>query len=70
LITERPESFLKNLDSFLAFCNKKKYKCSLGKLLRRKAKKNEDSLDNQNRTFFCSELVAAAYKHIELIDPE
>ncbi len=37
------------------------------KLLSSKANLKEESENNQNRTFFCSELVAATYKKLGLL---
>jgi hypothetical protein len=40
----------------------KKYKVSPGKLLKKKSGKSDEIDNNDSRTFFCSELVGAAFK--------
>lgn len=67
LEAKRNEQFINKLDKFIRFALKKKYCCSLTKLLRKKPKKTDDNLDNSKKTFFCSELVAAAYKYLNLL---
>lgn len=42
----------------------------MSKLFKKKAVEKEESIDNENRTFFCSELVAAAYKYVDLINKD
>ncbi|KRX00740.1 hypothetical protein PPERSA_03000 [Pseudocohnilembus persalinus] len=64
---KRTDKFLDMLNNFIQFSVKKKYKFGLSHLVAKKAKKNEESLDNSKRTFFCSELIASAYKLLGLL---
>lgn len=61
------------MEKFVKIVIGKKYKVSAKKLLKRKsiAKNEEVEKENyQNKTFFCSELVASAYKILSLLPKE
>ena len=68
----RDEEMLEKLEMFVKEAYGKKYSLNARKLLTRKsmAVKGSDSLIEKNRTFFCSELVAKAYKCMGLLDKD
>ena len=47
----------------------KDYGISLGKLLSLKEIVYESAQEEKDRTFFCSELIAALYKYLGILDP-
>ena len=64
-----------NLDAFVREVVGHKYALSIAKLLQRKTvaldgSNNTGKFVAENRTFFCSELVAKAYKVMGLLEPE
>ena len=48
----------------------KEYGISLGKLFASKEIEFDDPKDEKNRTYFCSELIAACYKYMGLLEKE
>lgn len=63
---QRNDDLLQRLEAFIQEVRGKKYKITASKLLRRAGNKRPGSEEG----FFCSELVASAYKHIGLLPSE
>lgn len=69
LYSDRNDEFWEILETFVNAVEDRKYNISIGKLLKRKSlmpRKSQVNADNEiveeNRTFFCSELIAKAFK--------
>jgi hypothetical protein len=62
-----PES-IGQVEKFVKSVVGKKYKVILSKLFKKKSNMDEEL--NENRTFFCSELIAACYKKLGLLPPD
>jgi len=62
----RSDDVINGIEKFVRYSVGKKYKITPTKLLKRKSTMKEDE-NIENRTFFCSELVAACYKKIGLL---
>ncbi|KAM3141056.1 hypothetical protein pb186bvf_006857 [Paramecium bursaria] len=69
---ERTEELIESLENFIKVSIGKRYKISPGKIFKRFSNSQEDitTYEKSDKTFFCSELVAAAYKTMKLIDNE
>lgn len=63
---QRSDDLLQRLEVFIQEVRGKKYKITASKLLRRAGNKRPGSEEG----FFCSELVASAYKHVGLLPPQ
>eukprot|EP00357_Protocruzia_adherens_P033023 CAMPEP_0115000164 /NCGR_PEP_ID=MMETSP0216-20121206/16592_1 /TAXON_ID=223996 /ORGANISM="Protocruzia adherens, Strain Boccale" /LENGTH=592 /DNA_ID=CAMNT_0002365205 /DNA_START=36 /DNA_END=1814 /DNA_ORIENTATION=+ len=66
---ERPKEVILKLENYIRKVLGKKYKISTKKLLRRFSVLGEEK-DEEDQSFFCSELIAAAYKEIGILPPE
>lgn len=67
----RTDEIIEKLEKFVKIVIGKKYKVSAGKLLQRKSIiKNVSPENYNNKTFFCSELVASAYKALRLLSSD
>ncbi|KAL4500404.1 hypothetical protein ABPG72_003355 [Tetrahymena utriculariae] len=66
----RTNQALTNLEKFIQYALNKKYKFTLGKIMRKKTSHKEESDQNEDRTFFCSELIAACYKKLAILKEE
>ena len=69
LYWKRDDEFCEILQTFVEAVEDKKYEISIGKLLRKVSlmpnetqKNSSEKLIEENRTFFCSELIAKAFK--------
>jgi len=65
----RTDDVINGIEKFVRYSVGKKYKITPTKLLKRKSTVKEDE-NVEDRTFFCSELVAACYKKIGLLPQE
>jgi len=65
---DRNPDSIDHVEKFVKSVVGKKYKVILSKLFKKKAN-GQDEL-NENRTFFCSELIAACYKKLGLLPPD
>ena len=65
---ERDEQFLATLEGFVANNLYKKFGIGIGKLMKFTSKLGPQKEETE-RTFFCSELVAKAYKELGLLEP-
>ncbi|CAD8180851.1 unnamed protein product [Paramecium octaurelia] len=70
LEVNRSNELLEKLEQFVKGSIGKRYQMSPSKLIKRFTKTNEtiDDLEKDEKTFFCSELIAAAFKKMEIID--
>ncbi|CAK74538.1 unnamed protein product (macronuclear) [Paramecium tetraurelia] len=70
LEVNRSNEFLEKLELFVKGSIGKRYQMSPSKLIKRFTKSSEsiDDLEKEDKTFFCSELIAAAYKKMGIID--
>lgn len=64
----KPADFEEKVKEFIKVNLHKEYGISLGKLLRFK-EVELDPEEEKNRTYFCSELIAALYKYLDLLEP-
>jgi hypothetical protein len=64
---KRRQKFIENLEGFIKNVVGKKYELSAGKLFGADAKDDLNDLNDKDRGYFCSELIAAAYKALDLL---
>jgi len=66
LVMKRKDNIIGHIEEFVKSTVGKKYKVNLTKLFKKKVVVGEEE-KKENRTFFCSELVAAFYKKINIL---
>lgn len=66
----KPQNFDERVKEFVKTNLHKEYGFSLGKLLRFNEIVCENEQEEKNRTYFCSELIAALYKQLGLFEPK
>ncbi len=64
---ERKPELLKSLDTFVKNSKGRKYKITTRKLMKKKCKTDYGEEVDEKRNFFCSELVASAFKLMGLL---
>ncbi len=68
---KRTDVMIENLEKFVKSVIGKKFSVSIKKLFKKKSDPTENETENyEKRTFFCSELVATAYKYLGLLPKE
>ncbi|CDW89200.1 ph domain-containing protein [Stylonychia lemnae] len=70
LRTERSQEQLIKLQNFLRAAIAKKYKVTASKLLRKKCVDDSDENIREDKTYFCSEIVASVYKNMGILPME
>jgi len=58
------------LEEFIKVARTKRYSLAASKLLRKKCKNDSDINIKEDKTYFCSELVASIYKNLGLLPAE
>ncbi len=67
---ERKPELLRSLETFVKNSKGKKYKITTSKLMKKKSSTDYGEQVADKRNFFCSELVACAYKLLRLLPSE
>ena len=69
LKVERTDELRDLMDDFVAEVEGRPYSLSVKDMLMRRETTDRASVIQQNRGFFCSELVAKAYKYMKIMEP-
>ena len=67
---ERDEAFLTQMEAFIKSVVGNSYNISMRHVLFRKKSFDKNSSQNEERRFFCSELIAKAFKEVGLLQSE
>ncbi len=70
LYCTRSRDFISTLEDFVKQTIGKRFKINATKILRKKCESDTAEVIKDDKTYFCSELVASAYKRLGLLDKD